>query len=149
MLSVARIADESAIRSIVHHPDIWGRVAEHDGLQWRYEPNDVYLGVFREEMLVGVWHVQSKNGVCGIVHPMILPEHRTISSDSEKLLCSWLKVNSKARKLIAEIPSIYRDVVWFASRCGYNREGRLRNACQRRGDVMDLIIMGKELWVPL
>lgn len=148
MIELYQETDPWVVIDIARHPAIWPRVSEQgiDPARWSPSDDEVWLTLAVDCEIAGCWLIESRNGVCAVVHPMILPEFRAYSARSEAMMCGWMKKHSSAKKLIAEIPAIYRDVIWFASRCGWVREGLLSQAAMRDDRLVDVIIMGKSLW---
>lgn len=134
--------DIELIRAFALHPDIWPRIADSNVNPDDWAPtfeNSVYLFV-KADRYIGYWWLQTKNSITVQIHPVILPKYRKYSAESYRAIEKMIP----CKKVMCEIPACYKDVVWFASRMGFEREGVLKGAIDRDG-IQDLIMMGKTL----
>ena len=140
--------DPAIIERIVSEPDIWERCNQGvEDFKPVELPTERWLLCYAKEGVIGAWWLKSRSFQMAEVHPMILPEYRQqYSRRSEELMCQWLRDHTKAQKAVAEIPVIYKDVLAFATRQGWQREGMFKQAASIGGKLIDVQIMGKNLW---
>ena len=148
-ISLEVVTDEGLIKSIMFRPEIWEAVAEDDLEQHEYfiEPNDLWLGVFLESELIGLFRFHVMNGVTLQVHIHILPEHRgkyamKAAKDMWKWFLSGTNINKDFVKVITSVPVIWPRVKKFAEINGFIEEGLNRMSYKKNGIIVDQWMLG-------
>lgn len=141
-----RTFDVELIKSVMLHPDIFETVAE-DG----QEPGDFKINtdseawvlMFVGDDLIGVYVFHPHNSVTLEIHAHILPEFRKEHSiESGIMALKWFLENGNYKKLIAQVPSVYKNVKNFCLNNGFRVEGINRMSHKKDGQIMDLTLLG-------
>ena len=148
-ISLAVVEDEDLIKSIMFIPEIWAAVAEDDLDQDEYfiVPNDLWLGVFVESELIGLFRFHVMNGVTLQMHIHILPEHRgkyamKAAREMWKWFLSGTNINKDFVKVTTSVPVIWPRVKKFSEINGFREEGLNRMSYKKNGIIMDQWMLG-------
>ena len=148
-ISLAVVEDEDLIKSIMFIPEIWAAVAEDDLDQDEYfiVPNDLWLGVFVESELIGLFRFHVMNGVTLQMHIHILPEHRgkyamKAAREMWKWFLSGANINKDFVKVTTSVPVIWPRVKKFSEINGFREEGLNRMSYKKNGIIMDQWMLG-------
>jgi hypothetical protein len=105
----------------------------------------VWLKYIEDGEIKALCFFKAESAFCLDIHIHIPKNHRgkgTIKKGSEFL--KWIVNNNNANyiKFNTKIPVIYRDVILFAMKLGFKREGTDRMSIIKDGKVLDMAIMG-------
>lgn len=127
---------------VLKHPDIFERISE-DGMSIKtWMPNLEEAFYLTDDNNIGIMIYHWINGVTLECHVQVLPEHRGLAHEFGRLSLSWAWENTKATKIVAQIPSIYPDVVRFAYKNGFTFEGTNRQSYLKHGKLFDQYYLG-------
>lgn len=149
-ISIERIYNKELIRKILTDDRIWSTIAEDGQLPGLFEvelDKNIFLGIFNENICMGIYILHAFNGCTLKIHANMLPEYRKeyATETGEKIL-EWFRDEAleKYQKLVAMIPEIYPHVYHFTINRGFNDEGRLIKAHRKNGELHDIHILGLE-----
>lgn len=127
---------------ILKHPDIIERISE-DGVDiesWMPDIDQAYY--LTDENNIGLMIYHWINGITLECHVQVLPEHRGLAHEFGRKALEWAWLNTKATKIVAQIPSIYPDVLRFAYKNGFSFEGTNRLSYLKNGHIFDQFYLG-------
>lgn len=147
---VERTYDEEEITSVITHPDIWERlVSDHSPAkeQWRPNLNDSVIALAgRIPELIGIATYIKSSPIVYRAHFQVLPEYRKeYALDFALSSVEWMKENTSAEKLVAEIPEYHPNVIGFAHKTGFVVEGINTQSIKKDGKLYNQFYMGLEL----
>jgi len=138
---------QEEVKAVLCHPEIYDCISG-DGAppreEWQVQGSAVYLTGYIDDEPIAVMVYHPKNLVCWQCHIQVLPDYRDHAFEFAQKALSWFWDNSKAVKLIAEIPSKYRNVLSFALRCGFDVDGRTDNAYIKNGNLYSMYYLSLE-----
>lgn len=94
---------------------------------------------------VGLASVRAKGNSVASVHIYIPAENRgKISLLCGRAILAWIANNADDRivKINTKIPVVYKDVIGFAVRLGFKKEGIDRKSVVKNGMLIDKVCMG-------
>lgn len=147
-MKVKILDDLDQVKNILTHPEIYKTIGG-DGKPdvSRYEPPDdpsiFYLGGIVDSNVIGVMVVHLHNLVTAEVHIQVLPYYRkkySILFGNECL--HWLSEYTDLKKLVAQVPTAYPNVLAFAMSNGFTKEGVNRASYQLNGQLFDQVYLG-------
>lgn len=142
---VERIYDADLIKDICTRPEIWETISEddYDPADFHVDLNECWLMVGDDVEVMGLYNLHPINGITLQIHPMILKEFRGKAAyESGKLALKWVVENTAYEKVFCYIPTIYRNVILFAMRCGMVKEGINRRSWLKNGKIHDMVLLG-------
>ncbi len=91
-----------------------------------------------------LFHVKAFNRTTLDLHCYIPKEHRTESIDYGKAAINWIKENAPVmyKKIITQVPSIYRHIKIYVRRLGFREEGCYTSAFFKDDELWDLNLFG-------
>jgi len=145
-MNADRIYDVSVIKDIVTRPEIWATVAEDGQDPAEFEPDmeqNCWL-LMTDDTVIGLYQLKVMNGVTIELHPMVLPEFRSLYAKvSCKEALRWIVENAAwCYKVTASIPVIYKHVQFFAKGMGFRQEGVNRSSYLKGEVLLDQILFG-------
>jgi RimJ/RimL family protein N-acetyltransferase len=141
---VERTYDVQLIESICFNPVIWETITEDDctDADFDIDLNECWLKVTDKEV-IGLYNLHPINGITLQIHPMILPEYRGEKAyRSGVQVLKWVIENTDYQKVFCYIPTLYRNVILFALRCGMVKEGINRRSWLKNGKIHDMVMLG-------
>ena len=131
------------IKGILCHPEIYDRIAEDGMPNWEdYEPDIDGVMCVMDENKIGVMLYHWVNGITLECHIQILPEYRKEANKFCQLALQWAWDNTKATKIVAQIPELYPDVVKFAYKNGFQLEGMNEKSYMKNGKIYSQMYLG-------
>ena len=106
----------------------------------------IWLGYFKDGICQGLLSAHEENAIVLNIHIHIPIKYRGKHSvEICTRLIDYLYKNSDERfvKINIKVPVIYPDVIKFAKKCGFEKEGIDRKSFKKNGLFHDRIIMGK------
>lgn len=130
------------VREFMQQERIWPRVSEDGCAAEDYEPVDH----------ASVHYIGNEKTVV-MLHPLgrylwqahIASLGATPDADGLDAI-RWLRENTDARKLIAQVPAHNWHAAAYARRIGFVDEGKITGAFWWRGRPRNLILLGMNLW---
>lgn len=143
---IEQTRDIEEIKRVMGHPEIYDRIS-CDGAPSieDFSPdvdNEVYLAGYVNESLVGIINVHDISEACWEIHIQVLPEQRKYAHEFGQKCIEWVWSNTSCKKLVAQIPSIYLDVIDFAKSKGFKVEGVNEKSYMKYNVLLDQIYMG-------
>ncbi len=141
---IERVYDESRIAPIVMQ---MMNDATEDGTM-----NDCFnLDVMRDCWLScddysALFHVAAFNRTALDLHCYVPESNRANGQAYAREAISWINESAPAmyKKIITQVPSVYRHINLFVRRLGFTPEGAYKNAFTKNGERYDLNIFGLE-----
>lgn len=149
-ISVKRIFDERAIRKFMSDPQLFDAMMDDlpvkpDDLQPNTAADTVrWLGIYHNEKLVGMWYLSRLNHIMWQLHVAYAPDSwgTGIPKASIEQALDLAFKTTGAKKLYANIPTSYKQVVNFAKFGGMKIEGTCKRSWQKNGQIYDTYHMG-------
>jgi RimJ/RimL family protein N-acetyltransferase len=147
-LEIHRSFDPDVIKAIMTNESIWKTCAEPGQKVDEYEAEveaDCWLVLTNGESVIGAYNIHPHNSVTLEIHAHVLPEFRAeYSARSGDLALKWILENApdKYQKVIAQIPSLYQNVINFTMAHGFVLEGVNRLSSRRGGKLYDQVLLG-------
>lgn len=140
--------DIDTIKAILCHPAIYPVISSDLAPNPEdYTPNmsgTVYLAGFVDDKVIGIMVYHECTDVALWCHIQVLPEYRKqYAAQFCNDAVDWAFAFLGATKIVAQIPVIYENVIQFAERCGFVREGINRKSHLKNGELVDQIYVGK------
>jgi hypothetical protein len=134
--------DVDKIINVLKEPSILDRISE-DGFDVDVWMPDIKEAFFiTDENNIGLMIYHWINGVTLECHVQVLPEFRQYAMEFGKKSLEWAWLNTKATKIVAQIPTIYQDVVRFAIKSGFIIEGVNQKSHLKNGVLNDQFYLG-------
>lgn len=138
----SRTLDYGLVIDILKNEQLFDEISE-DGVS-TYLPdiiNEYWVQIVSDQT-IGLYRLHQLNGITFQIHAFILPEHRSQSKESGKVILEWCLNNLEFEKLVAEIPFKYQNVVEFTAQMGFIDEGINRKSFLKDGKIWDTLRMG-------
>ena len=143
------MVDMDLVKQVLTHPEIYPRITE-DGAPPREEYNPpgkaIFVGGFLGDEIIGLMIYHKDTAVVWGCHVQVLPDYRDYAFDFGKQALDWLKEMTNAKKVTAQIPVLYPDVIRFAEKHGFKNEGTNKQSYLKNGQLTDKVYLGKMLW---
>lgn len=143
--SVAVCDDIDYVKSVMLDPEMWER-SSNDNTRGRIEDIPcIWLCAYLGDKRVGLCSVLGQGGTAVEIHIHIPKRYRGSGTlEMGKLFLNWIKDNSVGgiNKINTQVPEIYKDVIMFASKLGFSKEGVNRLSISKNGKIMDMVYMG-------
>jgi hypothetical protein len=113
---------------------MWDAVSE-DGAP-PYKPDlmaELWIGIYMGGSYIGMFRLHQLTSVCWQGHIFILPEQRRHTDGIGKAMKQWIYENLDAKKIIAEVPECYPNVVAFLERHGFTKQGFNADSFSKNG----------------
>lgn len=142
-----RTFDADLIAWIMTIPEIWDAVSE-DGMSTSdFTPevyNECWISVKVGETLVALYNYHAHNSITVEIHVHVIPEHRKEHAVLATFAAlQWLLDNEKQyKKVVIQIPEIYKHARYFSARFGFILEGTNRKSFIKNGNIVDRWLMG-------
>ncbi|GEM_PF-3666357 len=137
------------IKKILFDPEMFARVSDDYTNTDNFNPEkSEWFGCFENDQCKGLLSVHEENAVVLNIHMHIPRQFR--GNDSLKIgksLIDYLENNCDERfvKINAKIPVLFPDVIKFAKKCGFKKEGNDRKSYLKVGKYYDRIMFGKKI----
>lgn len=141
-----RTFDTDLIKDIMI--ELWDTVAEDGVKPGEYKPNvddECWVEMLVGDKCIGVYRVHALNSATLQIHAQILPEYRKeYSKATGRRILSWISENAEDnyQKVVAEVPTIYPNVIKFVIANGFKLEGVNRLSYRKDGVLYDQCLMG-------
>lgn len=131
--------------------ELFDRISE-DGCDFEsYSPptDCVYLGLIKNDSIIGYWVIKSENSVTLDIHCNILERYREHSVEAGNHFFNYIFDKYPViKKLNCKIPVTFKDVYHYAKKFGLKDEGIDRKSYIKNGEIIDRHILGltREDW---
>ena len=133
------------VKFVLTHPAIYDRIAEDntpDAEDYAPSPDAIYLMGYDNGYPFACMVYHQINGVTWECHVQVLPEYRKTHADEfSQLAIQWM-LNKGVRKLVAQIPMLYPNVMQFGLKHGFVVEGINRQSYLKHGQLHDQWYLG-------
>lgn len=139
---IERTTDLAKIIKVMKNPEIFERISE-DGVSidnWLPSLDDAIFLTDKENIGLMIYH--EINSITIECHVQVLPEHRGKALEFGKSAIDWAWKNTKATKIVAQIPEIYPNVIRFAYKNGFSFEGINKDSYLKNGKVYSQYYLG-------
>ncbi len=130
---------------ILSHPEIFNRIKDDLADLGDLSPseNELFVGTFDGEKLIGVWWLESLTSTALDIHAQILPQYRKHKHSSWQQ-CLEIIINElpSAHKVQAKIPTCFPSIYQFAKDNGMVDEGLERESKLINGQHYDQWCVG-------
>lgn len=128
--------------TVLRDPEIYSCISEDGMDEWTMPENCIYLCGYLDEV-IGCFILDKRSTYCADVHVQVLPQYRKqYSQQFGRGVLEWTWNNTELRKLVAEIPTLYQNVLTFAISMGFKVEGVNRQSFLKGGDLHDQWYVG-------
>ena len=147
-MRIERTFDEQVVKSVMLHPAIWATVAEDDQIPGDWEPEtdgECWLEVVNGDTLVGLYNFHPTNSTTLEIHAHVLPQYRKdCAFESGDLALKWMleQAPEQYQKVIAQVPTLYGNVIKFTLAHGFTLEGINRLSDRIGGVLYDQYLLG-------
>jgi hypothetical protein len=78
------------------------------------------------------------------IHPVFLKKGRSEAKKAMKLALEWINNNcgSHVNKVVAQFPEYRKEISFYASQCGFKKEGINRASFLKGGEFLDQVMVG-------
>ena len=147
---VKQLFDERLIVAFVSDPTLFNSMMDDmpcspEDLQPSTEsPGVKWLGVYVDNGLVGLWYLNQLNCITWQIHVAYTPKvwGTGIPKRTVKIALDKAFEVTRAKKMYANIPTTYAQVVAFAKAGGMKIEGTCKRNWQKNGQIYDTYHMG-------
>jgi RimJ/RimL family protein N-acetyltransferase len=141
-----RTYDTEVIEGLMRIPEIWATVAEDGQDPDKFKADcegECWLLMMNGDEFIGAYNLHSHNSVTTEIHAHVLPAHRKQFSYSTGIAAlQWVIDYTDYQKVIAIIPTIYKNVKRFTCSFGFQEEGINRKSYLKNGEIVDQYILG-------
>lgn len=81
------------------------------------------------------------------MHAHILEDHRKDKYELAERFFEGVKNYTKARKLMASIPKLWKNIIIYSEKNGFNAHSEHKKCYLKNGELHDTVIMTKDLYV--
>ena len=137
--------DVDYIKSVIFDDEMWERCSDDQTDYDIDKAHCLWLVVTTDGRRVGLASIFNDAGCCLEIHINIPKANRGKGTlDMGRAIIRWVKHNNIAgkSKLVTQIPVIYKDVIQFASKLGFKKEGINRQSVMIGGKAIDKVHMG-------
>jgi RimJ/RimL family protein N-acetyltransferase len=146
MIRFERTSDLTLVREIMTHPKVYPWISD-DGSpsreEYRPHPDLLYVLVFDDEELLGLWAFTPQNSVTWEVHTCLLPGqdfHRARTAAIE--MAGWVWANSDCHRIVTTVPRSNRAARLFARAAGMVEYGLNEKSFRKNGTLHDQFLFG-------
>lgn len=106
--------------------------------------NVKWLGIYADTALVGLWYLAQLNHIMWQIHVAYVPKvwGTGLPKQTVKIALDKAFEVTGAKKMYANIPTDYKQVVGFAKAGGMKIEGTCKRSWQKNGQIHDTYHMG-------
>lgn len=148
MIRIERTTDYELIRSVMTSPAVYPHITDdYSPAAEEYCPpvHDllVYVAVWEDEELLGLWLFVPQNGICWEVHTCLLPcarGHR--ARRAAKHVMAWIWRNTPCRRIVTNVPETNRLAYHFALNVGMEFYGCNEKSFLKDGKLVDQMCLG-------
>lgn len=141
-VSVWPTRDFARIRELLTQPAQWDAATDDSApAAAEFRPNEderiVYL-----DAGVGIFTLIPQNAICYEIHCGANIARIKTATAALKAAIAWMFENTRARRIIAQIPATNRLAIELARRAGLEQYGINPRSFSKRGELVDLVLLG-------
>lgn len=149
MIELREIDDIGLIESVLTDDEMWCRISEDGQSREDFKVLDkdeyLWIGVYAEGTFIGIYFFHPLNYTTLQIHAHILRDFRAdyaklAGREIVKYFANDLPKNWQ--KLVAEIPTIYKNVYHYTKNQGFTDEGINRKSYTKNGQIIDQYRLG-------
>ena len=141
-----RTEDVSLIESVLFDSEMFSRISEDgqliDDINIEISSNHLWVALYHNEILLGIGWIHPLSIATGMIHIHVSKQHRSHSYQCGMMMLDAMLSLTQHNKFNAEIPIIYRDVIKFTQKMGFQIEGTNRQSVYKNGQLVDQIYLG-------
>jgi RimJ/RimL family protein N-acetyltransferase len=141
-MNVKQTLDLHKILKVLKDPEIFDRISEDGPTSDTWMPSMDEAIFLSDEEGIGVMIYHWVNSVTLECHVQVLAEHRSQAYEFGQKALEWAWQNTKATKIVAQIPEIYPSVIKFAYKNGFSFEGVNKLSHRKNGELHDQYYLG-------
>ena len=147
-MTFERTYNLSVIQQIMTHPAIWPHTTDDfdgdpESFQPRMDPLIHYVLVKDHETILGLFVLYPQNRVCWEIHVRLLPEAwGETAAEAARGIIEWCWRETPAQRLVTHIIADNKLALRYARRAGMQEYGRNPQSWQKRGRLVDQVLMG-------
>jgi len=147
MIQIERTTDYAFIRACATDPltrpwlvdDLHADVPDSPDIPF---DSALWLQVLDNGERKGVFAVHEFRSVCVEIHTVLLPIARGNAVFYGRAVLKWLFTNTKAQRVITQVPSNNRLALRMARQCGMTEFGMNPKSYLKNGELLDVILLG-------
>lgn len=137
----------SSVAASIVDDELFDRIAnsncQKSDIARSYSDSDIYIAAVDNGVLLGVVTFSPESSTTVEVHCNFIQEHRAKAYEAGKLIMRrFLDTYPTVQKLRASIPETYPDVIGYAMKFGFIKEGIDRKSIAKGGNMIDRIYLG-------
>jgi RimJ/RimL family protein N-acetyltransferase len=147
-MRVQRVYNQELLRSVILQPRLWKAISEDGSIgpdQYYPDMESIYaIALTHEDALHGFVLGREYTDSVSEIHIAIAPDYWGHEHNVElgKMGTTALFEQTGAQKLVASIPVDDKEVLRFAQRVGFQREGVNKQSFRRDGQLLDQYYVG-------
>lgn len=147
-MSIQQTKDYEMIKDMfLNDTELYERISDDFTDPEKFVPeNSLYLGWFEDNICKAVLMIHPENAIVLNIHMHIPKKYR--GKNSLKMGLGLIEHlietrNKRYVKINAKIPDLFPDVIRFAEKCGFQKEGTDRKSHIKNGKYYDRILYGR------
>lgn len=143
-MKAERTYDQELIEGFLREPSIYARIKEDGCNEVKLDPDsEAWLLMTDKTTAVGVYCLHPLNSTTLQIHAHVIDVYRQDHAYETGLeALRWFLNNTEHLKLVAEIPTLYPDVIKFTKKYGFQHEGLNRQSIMKQGKLYDQVWLG-------
>ena len=137
--------DSEYIKSVLYDHEMWNRCSDDQTNYCLEKAGCLWLVVTKDGQRVGLSSIFNDAGCCLEIHINIPKANRGKGTlEMGRAIINWVKSHNVAgkSKIVTQIPVIHRDVIQFALKLGFVKEGINRQSVIIGGKAIDKVHLG-------
>lgn len=136
--------NKDIVKHLLSDEDLFNRFTEGEQDYKTYiVPDGVYLGIFKDDKIIGFWALDSETGTTIGIHCNVLERHREHSTEVGTYFLDYIfRTYPHIHKLNAKIATLYSDVYSFTKKFGFKDEGIDRMSFKKGDSLHDRYCLG-------
>jgi len=100
------------------------------------------MGLFKDDIYLGLWMFVPQNTACWEVHTCLLPQAWGQAAIAGKEMCNWIFNNTVCQRIITNVPSFNKLALILAKNCGFKEFGRNIKSFLYNDQLYDQVMLG-------
>jgi hypothetical protein len=133
-------------RMLFGDKELYDRISDDYTAKAEFNPfNYSWLGWFEGKICKGLLQIHEENAIVLVIHINIMKKYRDNAFEIGNGLLRHLEKTCPERfvKINVKIPVIFPDVVRYAEKNGFVKEGTDRQSYKKNGKIIDRVMLGK------
>lgn len=135
-------------KMLIEDQEIYDRISNDYTNIAIFNPNKFsWIGWYDGDICKGIMQVGEETETVLNIHPAVPKPYRVTAYTIVTEMIEFLEENSNKKfiKINVKIPTLYPEVIKFAKKCGFDKEGVDRKSHVKNGKIYDKIMLGKEI----